>query len=176
MLRLIPGPLARAAYRLAHRGRVIWWRWRRPELHGCRIIALDPRDRLLLVRHTYGSGKWMPPGGGLSAGEDAVVAAQRELAEEAGLVLSGAVLVAEVTEPLHGTCNHVRIVGGRVQGELRIDRREVSEAAFFPLERLPLAMPAAIRLGLPHWVRAATTACPRDGGAPPRRDVPAPIE
>jgi len=174
VLHLIPDRLARGFYRLAHRGRIVWWGWRRPELRGCRIIALDAQDRVLLVRHSYGSGKWMPPGGGLPRHEDARDAARRELAEEVGLALTAAALLGEVVEPLHGASNRIGMVAGRSSGKLRIDGREVVEAAFFPLAALPGEMPAALRRALPAWVRAATTACPRDGGAPPRRDDRAP--
>lgn len=174
MLQLIPRPVARTAYRLAHRARILWWRWAKPQLNGCRVIALDEENRVLLVRHTYGSGTWMPPGGGLSSREDAVAAACRELAEEVGLSLSGARLVSEVTEPLHGAHNRVRIVGGRVQGAPVVDRREVAEAGFFALEHLPEAMSPVIRQGLPLWVRAATAACHQEGDAWPRQDAPAP--
>ena len=61
MLRLIPRPLARVLYRLAHALRVVWWRAARPRLDGCRVIALDAAGRVLLIRHTYGTGRWMPP-------------------------------------------------------------------------------------------------------------------
>jgi len=53
------------------------------------IIALDERDRVLLVRqyrHPVRSYLWEPPAGLLDvAGEDPLAAAQRELAEEAHL-------------------------------------------------------------------------------------------
>ena len=173
MLHLIPRPVARGLFRLSHRIRILWWRWRRPDLDGCRVIALDPQDRVLLVRHTYGSGTWMPPSGGLSANEDAVAAARRELAEEAGLALSGAVLLGERDERLHGARNRVRMVGGRVRGEPQVDGREVAEAGFFALKKLPGAMSPAVRTGLAEWVIAAIAACPRDGSGPLPRRVPA---
>lgn len=54
------------------------------------ILALDDRDRVLLVqqyRHPVGALLWEPPAGLLdAAGESALGTAQRELAEEAGLV------------------------------------------------------------------------------------------
>lgn len=166
MLRLIPRPLARALYRLAHGLRVIWWRIARPRLEGCRVIALNPQGRVLLIRHTYGTGRWMPPGGGLGRGEDVLDAAARELAEETGLVLLDAVLIDEVDESLHGAHNRVRIVAGRVSGKPRVDGREVAKAAFFRPERLPDDLPRQFRKALPGWITAASVACPADGAAP----------
>lgn len=174
MLHLIPRPLARLLYRGAHALRVRWWRLRRPDLDGCRVIALDMRDRVLLIRHTYGSGQWMPPGGGLKRQEDVLAAAARELAEETGCILTGAVLVAEVEERLHGARNCVRIVAGRVAGKPLVDGREVAKAAFFQLDRLPDDMPRQFRRHLPGWITAATAACPLDAGDPPPCPPPAP--
>lgn len=166
MLRLIPRPLACVLYRLAHGLRVIWWRMARPRLEGCRVIALNREGRVLLIRHTYGTRRWMPPGGGLGPGEDALDAAGRELAEETGLALLDAVLIDEVDESLHGARNRVRIVAGRVTGKPRVDGREVAKAAFFHPSRLPDDTPRQFRKALPGWITAASVACPADGGDP----------
>jgi 8-oxo-dGTP pyrophosphatase MutT (NUDIX family) len=174
VLRLIPRPLARSLYRLAHGLRVSWWRVAKPRLDGCRVIALDPAGRVLLIRHTYGTGRWMPPGGGLARREDALDAAARELAEETGCLLTGAVLIDEVEESLHGARNRVRIVAGRVTGKPRVDGREVAKAAFFHPARLPDDMPRQVRKALPGWITAASVACPSDGGDPVRPVPPAP--
>lgn len=153
-------PLVRCAYMIAHGVRVAWWRIVRPHIRGCRIIALDGQGRVLLVRHTYGSGRWTTPGGGLASKEDAIAGALRELVEEVGLDLVGAVPIVELVEHLHGATNHVVVVGGRVLAKPRVDGREISKAAFFRLERLPDALSRHIRKGLPVWVAATIAASP----------------
>lgn len=60
------------------------WRLFRPRLDGVRVLAIDSTGRVLLVRHSYGTPRWMAPGGGLRPGEDPILAAGRELAEETG--------------------------------------------------------------------------------------------
>lgn len=154
MLRLIPAPAHRALYRLAHALRVRWWRLRKPRLDGCRVLALDGEGRVLLIRHSYGSDRWMPPGGGISRTESVLAAAVRELREETGCGLEGAVEVALLEEEVSGASNCVHVVAGRALGEPRADRREVMEAAFFELDVLPAAMSDALRAQLPGLVKA----------------------
>lgn len=153
MLHLIPAPLHRVLYRLAHRLRVQWWRIRKPRFDGCRVVGLDEAGRVLLIRHSYGSDNWMPPGGGISRAEDVLTAAVRELREETGCGLEDAVRITLVEEDIGGATNRVHIVAGRVLGDPRPDRREVVEAAFFELDVLPTPMSEALRERLPGWVR-----------------------
>ncbi|MEZ5994936.1 MAG: NUDIX domain-containing protein [Hyphomonadaceae bacterium] len=67
----------------------IWWRFHRPMTLGVRGIACDERGHVLLVRHTYSAG-WYLPGGGVEHGERAPDAIIREMAEEGGVEAAGA--------------------------------------------------------------------------------------
>jgi 8-oxo-dGTP pyrophosphatase MutT (NUDIX family) len=167
MLYLIPAPAHRIVLRLAHATRRRWWRLRRPSIAGCRVLALDPDGRVLLVRHSYGSGKWMPPGGGLARGEDALAAARRELLEETGCSLEWALLVELAEEDLHGAGNAVHVIAGLTRDTPLADGREIIEAAFFAAHALPDNMPAMFRARLPGWLTAATAARPEDAALPP---------
>ena len=173
MLRLIPAPAFRLALRAAHRVRLQWWRVRRPRLAGCRVLALDAEDRLLLVRHSYGSGRWMPPGGGLARGEDALAAASRELLEETACRLDHATLIALSSEQVGHASNEVHIVGGYTADEPLPDGREIIEARFFALHLLPDNMPNQFRERLPQWITAVKAAHPA-GAADPPPPLPAP--
>ena len=173
MLHLIPAPAHRTALRLAHRIRLRWWRLRKPRLTGCRVLAIDSEARVLLVRHSYGSGYWMPPGGGMAQGEDAVDAARRELLEETGCRLEWAARLDLVEEQLHGAGNSVHVVAGLTLDAPRPDRREIVEAAFFALHALPEPMTAQLRAQLPGWITAATAARPADAvPVPPAPPTP----
>lgn len=155
MLRLIPAALHRTGYRLAHAVRRRWWRATKAKLIGCRVLAFDAAGHLLLIRHSYGSGNWMLPGGGIARREDPLAAARRELAEETGLTLEQPRCIAVVDEPLYGTTNRVHLFTGRAQGMLVIDGREIIEAAFFAPDSLPPALSPALARGLRDWLRAA---------------------
>ncbi|MCW1430319.1 NUDIX domain-containing protein [Novosphingobium sp. JCM 18896] len=164
--RLLPASLHRTAYRLAHALRRLWWRLRRPRIYGCRVLALDDLGRVLLVRHSYGSTKWMAPGGGLRRGEDSLHAAVRELGEEVGCRLEGAWLLAVVEEPLSGATNVVHLVAGRLAGTPKPDGREIVEAACFAPDALPASMPELLRRELPGWLDKIQSSPARGGGSP----------
>ncbi len=150
-LYLIPAPLHRAALKVAHALRKQWWRLRRPRVIGCRVLALDEAGRVLLIRHSYGSGRWMPPGGGVGRNEPVIAASVRELREETTCVLKQAREVATIVEDLFGAGNQVHVIAGRVAGEARADGREVIEARFFPLDRLPQDIAGKFLEEIPVW-------------------------
>jgi ADP-ribose pyrophosphatase YjhB (NUDIX family) len=114
---------------------------------GVRAVVLDRDNRVFLVRHTYVPG-WHLPGGGVETGETALAALQRELREEAAIaadeppVLFG-VYFNQKTSPR----DHVLVYVIRRFTVLEVKRpdREIAEAGFFPLDRLPEATTAATR-------------------------------
>lgn len=158
MLHLIPAPLHRAGLTLAHAVRIRWWQWRKPLLIGCRVLAFDDAQRVLLIRHSYGSGRWMLPGGGVDRGEDPLAAGIRELVEETGCGLRDPMLFGQVDEPLYGTTNRVHLITGTTTGMVQGDGREVIAAEFFALDALPDDLSYLVDRYLAQWVTAATAA------------------
>ena len=55
---------------------------------GVRGVARDDEGRVLLVKHTYLEGWWLP-GGGVDRGETTHRAVIREMREETGLIVKG---------------------------------------------------------------------------------------
>jgi len=55
---------------------------------GARVVVENEAGQVLLVRHTYTKGLYLP-GGGVERGETGHEAMRRELEEEGGLALSG---------------------------------------------------------------------------------------
>lgn len=69
---------------LAQAVRKAWWRFAQPSAEGVLILTLTPEKKVVLVRHTYNEG-WYLPGGGKKRNELPAEAALRELREEIGL-------------------------------------------------------------------------------------------
>lgn len=106
---------------------------------GAQGAVFNAAGEVLLVRHTYVAG-WFLPGGGVEVGESAVDALRRELLEEAGLRVTG-------TPRLHGLFFHpelgrrdhiaVFVVRDFVAVQAKRPRLEIAEARFFALDALP---------------------------------------
>ena len=77
-----------------------YWGLVRPETRGVRAIVIDEVGKVLLVRHTYGEG-WYLPGGGVRRGEALEAAVRRELWEETGLT-------GDYGVAIHGTFRNTR--------------------------------------------------------------------
>ena len=151
MLRLIPAPLHRAAYRLAHALRVRWRRIVKPQLNGCAVVASDLEGRLLLVRLSYGTDAWSLPAGGVRRGEDPERAARRELLEETGCEARAMTLLGVQEGTSFGAPSRAHVFAARISGNPRPDMREVVEARLFPPHSLPEPLNATTLRWLALW-------------------------
>lgn len=129
--------LHRSALRIGNWLRRRWWETGLARPHVCRIIAVDPNGRVLMVRHSYGAPKWSLPGGGIGFGETAVEAAMRELREEAGCDLVEARLLTCFEEKVRRTSVRVSLVGGQLSGTARADGREIVATALYAIDAIP---------------------------------------
>ena len=122
---------------------------RRAVTLGVRIAVFDANGQVLLVRHRYMPG-WYLPGGAVDPGESAPEAALRELSEEAGLAAGAQPprLVGLYRNLREGGRDHVafyRLDGFEEQDNALAPNREIAEASFFAFDALPEGTTPATR-------------------------------
>jgi 8-oxo-dGTP pyrophosphatase MutT (NUDIX family) len=132
-------------------------RIRRPVTLGVRAIVADGQNHLLLVRHTYVPG-WYLPGGAVDPGESAAEALARELLEETNVRISGEPrLIGIYFNPL-GRNDHVALFEVRDFEQLaaKAADHEIAEARFFQLDALPEGTTRATRARLQEYLRGSS--------------------
>lgn len=135
------------------------WRITRPRTLGVRVIAHDGTGRVVLVRHTYSSG-WYLPGGGVEKREAAADAALREVVEETGLT---GVTIESVQGIFHnlreGKDDHVAVFVARAAAGAQpviADPREIAEVAWFACDALPQDVSPATARRIAEWAQGRT--------------------
>lgn len=105
-----------------------WFRLSRPMTLGVRGLVENENDQVLLVRHTYTAGLYLP-GGGVEKAEPAHQALERELVEEAGVQInSDAELIGVFSN--HAVMRNDHVLFYRVREWTQvpvIDRGEIAE-------------------------------------------------
>jgi ADP-ribose pyrophosphatase YjhB (NUDIX family) len=147
----LPAPLHRALLPLAHAVRHRWRRWRKAPIAGVSVIITNLGGDVLLLKHSYGPMVWSLPGGGLARGEDPLEAARREVREELGVELARIELVGTLDEVLSGSPHTAHIFAAVCDQRPQPDRREVTEARFFPSHSLPEPLGKTTRARIAVW-------------------------
>jgi len=112
---------------------------KRPMTLGVRVFARNDAGEILLVKHTYLKG-WYLPGGGVETGETAEAAALKELDEETGFAPQTELKLISVHYNTAGSKrDHVLIYKCDGVKSLRAftPNREISEIGFFAADSLP---------------------------------------
>jgi 8-oxo-dGTP pyrophosphatase MutT (NUDIX family) len=129
--------IRRVGYRLAFRGLQVFWFLTRPHKEGVKCLVTD-RDRVLLVRHTYGRRSWDVPGGSIKRRESPLSAAHREMCEELGLDGAQWAEIGLVRGRLDHRRDIIHCFRAEMSApELTLDRGELEAARWFPRADLP---------------------------------------
>jgi 8-oxo-dGTP pyrophosphatase MutT (NUDIX family) len=131
-----------------------WLNWiRRPVTLGVRAVVRDPEGRVLLVRHTYVAG-WYLPGGAVDPRESVAEALARELVEETNIRIIGTPRLIGIYFNARGRSDHVVLfeVPSFEQISAKKPDREIAEARFFPIDDLPKQTTRATRARLDEYV------------------------
>lgn len=121
--------------RLAYFALKVFWFFVRPLTLGVRVMLIQD-GQVLLVRHTYING-WYMPGGGVKKGETLDQAARREAREEVGAELNEISLIGAFSNFVELKSDHnILFFSNDFKLTGRHDR-EIAEVRFFPLGDLP---------------------------------------
>ena len=103
---------------------------------GAQAAVIDEHERVLLVRHTYTNG-WFLPGGGVKRGETVEEALHRELREETETSITAPALFRVYSSVRQR--DHVFMYVARAFETLKLKRPdfEIAEVRWFPLWDLP---------------------------------------
>ena len=110
----------------------------RPLTLGVRVMMIQ-NDQVLLVRHTYMNG-WFMPGGGVKRGETLDHAARREAHEETGAMLNDLRLAGAYTNFKEWKSDHNILF---LSTDFTISGKhdlEIAEIRFFSLDALPTGL------------------------------------
>ncbi len=105
---------------------------------GVRGVTVDADGRVLLVKHTYLHGWWLP-GGGVERGQTCEQALIREMHEEAGVIVEGRpALVSVHANERHFRGDHVLVYRiDRFSMTERTSHGEIAELGWFDPRNLP---------------------------------------
>lgn len=131
--------MARRTVLFPTRAYLAWSRFSRGMTLGVRGAVFDAEGRILLVRHSYVPG-WYMPGGGVEPGEAMHEALDRELIEEGGIALTGPARLFGLYRNVRASPrDHVALYLCREWEQARPPPRnmEIVDSGFFARDALP---------------------------------------
>ncbi|MEQ8747893.1 NUDIX domain-containing protein [Pyruvatibacter sp.] len=149
-------PVAHRVLQFGYRVRRLYSAVFRPVTLGVRALVLNDEGHVLLIRHTYAPG-WFMPGGGVGRDETLEAAAARELYEEAGIRVTGDLtLVGAYANFLQLKSDHVLVYAVSAwedAGPAPHLGVEIAEMGFFAPDALPAGTTPGTRLRLEEFFK-----------------------
>lgn len=114
----------------------LYWFLFRPKTFGAKLVIQNGND-ILMVRHTYGSGGWTFPGGGIKYGETPEDAAKREAREELGIEVKNLKSIGVLLTTDEYKRDTIHCFSASVENrDLKIQKEEILEAKWFSRDNI----------------------------------------
>ena len=140
--------------RLLHCVQRLYWHLTGRLTVGVRLLAVEDR-KVLLVRHTYLDG-WYLPGGGVQAGESLLEAIRREAAEEVGAALYDPRLYGVYSSFFEGKSDHIVVFLCEEFTWQKVSNGEIECVESFAFEELPEGTSPGTRRRIAEYVAGET--------------------
>lgn len=147
--------LLRVAYAALELRRMAW----QPVTLGVRVLLVR-NGQVLLVRHTYRDG-WFLPGGGLKRHETLEAAARREAREEVGAMLGELRLMGAYSNFAEAKSDHVVVFVSESFEQTPNASAEIAEARFFRFDALPEGVSAGSLRRVQEYIEPSAPASGR---------------
>jgi 8-oxo-dGTP pyrophosphatase MutT (NUDIX family) len=129
----------------------VYWFLFRPITLGVRVILVSD-GKVLLVRHTYRAG-WFLPGGGVKRGETLDEAARREAREEVGATLNSLHFHGIYANFFEMKSDHIAVFSCSDYSLSGAASGEIDRIAAFALDSLPTEVSTGTRRRLAEYAR-----------------------
>jgi ADP-ribose pyrophosphatase YjhB (NUDIX family) len=115
----------------------LYWFIFRPKTFGVRCI-IQFEDKILFIKHSYGSGLWSVPGGGIKRKESFEKAVRREVKEEVGIILKEVKKIGSYISTKEYKIDTVELFWSKVETDtFKIDNFEIIEARWATIDQIP---------------------------------------
>ena len=128
----------RLLLRMAYAGMTLRRKLAEPITLGVRVLLIRDGE-VLLVRHTYRDG-WYLPGGGVKRRETLEDAIRREAREEVGAALDSLRLMGVYSNFVEAKSDHIAVFVSEGFTLTPVQSSEIAELRFVPLTNLPTAV------------------------------------
>ncbi len=116
----------------------VYWFITHPKTKGVKALIFN-QDKILMVRLTYYPNTWTFPGGGVNKKENTIDAIIRECKEEVGITLKHPEYIGDLHFEHEYKKDTVSVFKETIDGpEIKIDGKEVAEANWYELDKLPV--------------------------------------